>query len=208
MNPDDDFVDSPFVELAEYGNDKSYNHAEKKQEKWEMPKRDYDDLDVKLGIIDKLPPEPINEISSLNPAIERVEGMELRWAWNYVSNAEAQGEERNKLRYGKLITASQNYTLWGMATWYEAKRHIHVLDKPMILPIWEEIVYEVSQRSKYAGDYRSCIWCARSENQTQAGFWIISIESESVRELLIYANQQLISKSVPIRSQNRIKISS
>ena len=206
MSPDDDYVESPFVESAEHGNDSSYDHTPKKQVQWQQPARDWDDLDVKLGIIDHLPPEPVNTISSASKPIRDAESMELRWAWNQTSNAQLQGQERSRLRYGKLITASQNFAMWGMATWYEAKRHIHANDRAAIDAIWSEIVYEVSQRSRTQGDHRSCIWCVKSNNQTRQGVWAISIETDQQREIFIWNAGNIVTKTLPIKAANKFSI--
>ena len=202
----DDYVESPFVELGDAGNGQAYNHTPQVQKAWQMPERDWDDLDVKLGLIDQLPPEPVNHNVSQAAPITQAQSIELRWAWNQTSNIEQQGQERNRLRYGKLITGGQNYVLWGMATWYEAKRHIHTLDKPLIMPLWEELVYEVSQRSQTAGDHRSCFWCARSQSQTRQGFWAISIETDQAREIIVYANETITTRVLPIKAINKFKL--
>ena len=173
------------------------------------PQRDYDDLDVQLGLATQQQVDVLETfIAPLNP-IENAQTATFVWAWRDVSNAESQNGKRDQVRLGTLKTASKNYTLVGFKTWQEFGMHCHYLDKLTAKNTWEEIQTAVVLSSKEVGDYEICFWVAKDGKTAYPGAWAISIDNCVCpgREIAMYANSTLTTKcNLLMTKQNSITL--
>jgi hypothetical protein len=185
----------------EYGNGNCYDGTppklskadkEKLRQYWE-PKRDYDDLDVKLGLVDASELDPLVSFIDQRPPIMNVTAIEYRWRWQPTTNAASQNGRRDFIRLGSLQTQTQTHLLWGFATWQEMNAHLHISDKEFARHCFEQITAQYSLQSRHTGEYKFCYWIAKDEQQlTIPGFWSITVDCINAttpgRDVAYYAN--------------------
>lgn len=158
------------------------------------PERDYDDLDVKLGLVSQSKVDALLGFIDETPPMHDVEGMDLTWMWKPVSNANSQNGRRDMMRTGKLYTRTKNYMLVGFETYQEFNDHLHISDKEGTREVNEALHIYYNGRSQTIGEYKMCYWVAKEmgEMRTIPGFWAISIDElfKETRDVYYWANQQ------------------
>jgi hypothetical protein len=150
--------------------------------------REYDDLDVKLGLISQSKLDAIVGFIDQTPPVKDVESMELTWHWRSVSNANSQNGTRDQMRSGRLFTRTKNYMLFGVESFQEFMDHLHITDKEGVRDVYEALTAYYLGQSQSPGEFKMCFWVAKEDMKTRPGFWCISVDkfvSES-RDIYFY----------------------
>lgn len=160
------------------------------------PKRDYDDLDVKLGLVRGEQLDPI--VLWIARPVEDCETVEFNWKWQTTTNAGTQHGRRDRLRFGKLRTRTQTLVICGFESWQEFNAHCHLNDKQLALDYHRVVQDTIAENTKITGEYAVCYWLVKDENLTRPGFWAITIDraSDGVpdRNAVIFANNTITYK--------------
>lgn len=201
--PDEQEYDRLAREVGwEFGNDNCYDGTNKrnltnKQKEYlrhyYKPKRDYDDFDVKLGLVEASELDPIVAFIDQTPIIENVHLAEFKWTWQTTKN-----DSRSRIRLGHLETATQKFMLWGFESWQEFNRHLHISDKFLAKSIYDELSTELVLSDHKAKSFNFCFWIVKDEKATtHPGFWAISVdtfEPTTGRDIIGYANEEIFVK--------------
>lgn len=199
----------------DYGNGNCYDgtpprltaeQREQLRQYWN-PKRDYDDIDVRLGHVRAEQLDPV--VQWIADPVDQVDTAEFNWRWQTTSNSNNQSGTRDRLRLGRLFTRTQTHTLWGFESWQEFNSHLHLNDKQQARDYYEEIKYAVANSSLHTGDYSMCFWLAKDDNLTRPGWWAISVDSLVTpgREILVWANGRAqFKQNLAMIKQNTIRM--
>ena len=192
--------------LGEYGAHNCYDGTPPKLSESEKehlmiywkPKRDYDDLDVALGLIRREELDPVvNFITEAKP-ITHPFAVEFNWRWQTTTNANTQNGTRDRIRLGRLETQTQNFRLWGFASWQEFNAHLAYVDKAQVRYYYDQLSTAIALISKHSGDYKFCYWLPKDEQHTRSNWWAISVDTLTEtpgRDILIYNAGTLITKN-------------
>lgn len=188
----------------DYGTNNCYDGSPPKLSKEERawlkqywsPKREYDDLDVQLGLVRQSVVDAIVGFIDQTPPIKDCEAAEFTWRWQTVSNATNQSGERDRIRVGKLWTRTQTFALWGFESWQEFNSHLHISDKELAREYHERTKLAIATSSSYVGQYSTCYWLAKDKEITKPGFWAITIDEYTPpgRHMSIYSNGEMMFK--------------
>jgi len=158
---------------------------EQLREYWK-PRRDYDDFDVKMGIIKAEQLDALTGFIDQTPPVKDAETFYFNWRWQTTSNANSQNGQRDRLRLGKVYTRTQTFDLWGFESWQEFSGHCHIADKHNARQVYEELSTLLALSTNTTGQYSICCWVVKNEGNTKPGCWAISFDYFETKSRSIY----------------------
>lgn len=179
----------------DYGNKTAYLGVNPEPETVEPIPRDYDQLDVTLGIITQAELDKIqNKKIELFKPITDVENVEVNWMWHEMNHSTS--GELQRIRKGIIRTRTQRFFLLGVETYFEFENGLHSQDKPLAREVYDAIATEWILSSRKAGDFKLTCWLVKEQSKTVPGFWMITVDDNrtKTRTAFYYANNQVNCK--------------
>jgi hypothetical protein len=170
-----------------------------KSASWKKPQRDYDDLDVKLGLITQEQLEILNQEQEIKPpasTMTRINEVTFYWDWHRKFDEET-GIYR-QLRWGQIKTQIIQYKMWGFKYVSEFKSHLAPEDRAQARYWREELTAEIALSSEKSQDFEMCYWVGKnSDNMTPPGFWAISVDDRTTkkRSILLSMNNEIVVRA-------------
>jgi hypothetical protein len=142
---------------------------------------DWDDLDVKLGLITA---EELAVYENWEPELSKdLTGItEIAFGWDWTAN---------DLRYGEVKHSIGEQMIWGLKTVNEFKHHLNSRDYSRANQWREALTDQLIESSTGLGEFKMCYWVAKNKTgQTVPGFWAISVDitAADTRNILFWAN--------------------
>lgn len=134
----------------------------------------------------------------LIPGIENANEVQFNWTWN-----------DNNVRFGQLLTRTQNLLIMGLSRRVEFNTKLHPDDKSYANFCTNDIVATYMIKSRGIGQYKFTHWIQYLDSIVRPGFWAITIDDmdNRTRDIFIYANGSIRSvEAVPFNKKTRLAI--
>lgn len=199
-----------FDHLYEESFDEESNRLEQRKmpaSTWVKPERDYDDYDVKTGVITQ---EQLDRLMTKNEKVHKpavnVEYFKLNWTWEIASNSDP--ERVNKIRHGSVHKREGTHFMLGTNSFTEFSEKLIAQDKAFAHEVYDQIKTEWMLTSSKIGDFEIGFWVARESKLTVPGCWIITVEDFRTqrRHNFCFANDELTHHELKQTKTSVIKL--